>query len=241
MRNLTTPGLEKCFDGSSDSLAGIINWDKLVLQITGTKSKKISLQECNEHYRTPYSSGYKGLVLLADDLSMSDGGNASVLSCRDWKGTQSVYASTFAPTIPDDECFSADFYANKVTLRLSGCLAFEGKENCQLLFNPLIGVIISLVTLVKVIAMIFTARLYQSRAPPLLTTGDAIASFLGRPDETTKGMCWASLEYVKKGNWAPLPMVTQERQSSMIYERLSPCRQWRKAPTTFRWVVTLVV
>ncbi|RAQ74509.1 hypothetical protein COH21_003727 [Aspergillus flavus] len=114
------------------------------------------------------------------------------------------------------------------THSLSGCLAFEGKKNCQLLLSPSIAVIVSLAALMKVFAMYLAAHLQRSRAPPLLTTGDAVASFLERPDDTTKGMCWASKRHIRKG-------------TSRQYRHLSPPRQWRKASSPFHWLATSMI
>lgn len=40
-------------------------------------------------------------------------------------------------------------------VHLSDCLAFEGKAECQLLFGPIIGIIVSIATLVKAAAILF--------------------------------------------------------------------------------------
>ncbi|KAF7621324.1 hypothetical protein AFLA_011627 [Aspergillus flavus NRRL3357] len=82
--------------------------------------------------------------------------------------------------------------------------------------------------LMKVFAMYLAAHLQRSRAPPLLTTGDAVASFLERPDDTTKGMCWASKRHIRKG-------------TSRQYRHLSPPRQWRKASSPFHWLATSMI
>jgi hypothetical protein len=82
---------------------------------------------------------------------------------------------------------------------LSECLAIKAVEHCQLLYSPVICVIISLAGLAKVIAMVFAAWVNRSRMPPLLTTGDAAASFLGQPDNATKGVCWASSRCIQTG------------------------------------------
>ncbi|QMW31780.1 hypothetical protein G4B84_007161, partial [Aspergillus flavus NRRL3357] len=68
-----------------------------------------------------------------------------------------------------------------------------------LTFHLYIGLILSAgVWHLRVFAMYLAAHLQRSRAPPLLTTGDAVASFLERPDDTTKGMCWASKRHIRK-------------------------------------------
>lgn len=164
---------------------------------------------------------------------MNGGGDTSVLRPTGRYKDQSVKAVPFSypslPTRNSHECTVDAAYSDISPLyrthSLSGCLAFEGKKNCQLLLSPSIAVIVSLAALMKVFAMYLAAHLQRSRAPPLLTTGDAVASFLERPDDTTKGMCWASKRHIGKG-------------TSRQYRHLSPPRQWRKASSPFHWLAT---
>ncbi|KAJ5201185.1 hypothetical protein N7449_005988 [Penicillium cf. viridicatum] len=41
--------------------------------------ERLSAQQCNEYDYTSYPFGYKGLLFLADNLTVSNGGNASIL------------------------------------------------------------------------------------------------------------------------------------------------------------------
>ncbi|KAJ5650775.1 uncharacterized protein N7484_004498 [Penicillium longicatenatum] len=251
IRNLTTPGLEKCFgtQGSGIFFGGLddkgdgqtIGWDKITQLVLEGKSEAISTQQCYDYRESSdaghFQSGYKGLILLSSDLSMEDGGDNSILWDRGTGQQQSVIASSFAnkdtsnPSSP--ECDVSSYYQD---LPLSGCLAFEGKKNCQLLFNPTIGVIISLTTLVKVITMFLAARVQRSRAPPLLTIGDAVASFLERPDSMTKGLCWASFRRIKK-DWKRHHASSNQPQPR-VYGHLSSRKHWRRASSPWAWLAT---
>ena len=251
VRNLTTPALANCFRADVSSGSNNINsgksmdWDEIVQIIMSERSEKISPKECFEYSDTKsyYPSGYKGLIYLASDLAMKDGGDIAVLRSNGVSRTQSIYTSPFTNPNPSttiaNEC--AGPIRGATTHRLSGCLAFEGKKNCQLLLNPPIAVIISLATLMKVVAMFLAAHLQRTRAPPLLTTGDAVASFLERPDDTTKGMCWASRLCIDKGNWRPSSVLSTGQPPSREYRHLSPRRQWRKASSPLYWAGTSIM
>ena len=65
---------------------------------------------------------------------------------------------------------------------------------------------------------------------PLMTPGDAIASFISRPDEETRGMCTLSLEDLKK-----LPAKTQLGlgDSAQAYKWLQGPRQWYTSSRKF--------
>ncbi|KAE8134430.1 hypothetical protein BDV38DRAFT_255458, partial [Aspergillus pseudotamarii] len=250
IQNLTTPALENCFradisSGPNDINSGkSMDWDQIVQITMGERSEKISPEQCAEYTdeESYYPSGYKGLIYLASELAMKDGGDIAVLRSTGTSRTQSVYTAPFTnpnlPTTKFDEC--ADPISSSTIYRFSGCLAFEGKKNCQLLLNPPIAVIISLATLMKVVAMFLAAHLQRTRAPPLLTTGDAVASFLERPDDTTKGMCWASRRCMKKGNWRPSSVLSTGQPPTREYRHLSPPRQWRKASSPSYWAVTSI-
>ena len=156
--------------------------------------------------------GYKGLILLTSNRSMSEGGNESVLAPR-WCPQESPSGSICAVpfmnshplSTPSHQCTNLtisdwDTGSDELSLSMTECVTIEGNSNCQMSFQPLIGVIMIIVTFVKVIAIFFASRIHRSRTPPLLTTGDAIASFLEAADETTKGMCWASASSIKQGD-----------------------------------------
>lgn len=71
------------------------------------------------------------------------------------------------------------------------CLVSHRAVRCDLLFSLHILVIISVVTAVKSALM---ASVLYVQTLPLITVGDAIASYLTRPDLTTKYMCLMSKE-----------------------------------------------
>lgn len=133
---------------------------------------------------------------------------------------------------------------------IDGCLAIEADEQCQLLYSPPICIVIMLTGLVKVLAMILAARIGRSRSPPLLTVGDAVASFMTKPDGTTEGMCWMSSANVRGGMWKKLPHGRQPRadeaesipeEKTITFQRLSPRKFWIHAASVRRWVTTIVM
>ncbi|KAL4909356.1 hypothetical protein BDW74DRAFT_146431 [Aspergillus multicolor] len=81
--------------------------------------------------------------------------------------------------------------------------------------------------------MFLAARLDRSRSAPLLTIGDAVASFLSRPDHTTNGRCWVGRSEVRKMTW-PL-------HSASIPQQLARRRRWARAATILRWMITFFV
>lgn len=235
--NLTTPALKSCFGQEG------LSWNQFASKIAEEKHETIPAQQCRDYSDTLYPSGYTGLVFLAENLTVNDGGNASILA-GSWYNAYPFAERNrvdLDPDLPELNCI-ADLPdpSNTIHPHISGCLAFKGKEHCQLLYNPSICAIISIATLAKVIAMFFAARVNRHRAPPLLTTGDAVASFIERPDNTTKRMCWASSRSIQKGHWKYPSQVEGRQVQDIAYRNLSRRKQWRKTSSVMRWLVTSI-
>ena len=75
------------------------------------------------------------------------------------------------------------------TWNIQYCLSQRVEEHCLLQFSPTIMVIVIMCNLVKMTVMMWIA--WRQDWEPLVTLGDAIASFLDDPDPTTKGNCLA--------------------------------------------------
>ena len=80
------------------------------------------------------------------------------------------------------------------------CMVEKVEEKCQLRFSLAIMLIVIFANIIKATVMFITIWKFQT--PTLVTIGDAIASFLDNPDETTAGMCLSTKkDFNGKGNW----------------------------------------
>lgn len=111
------------------------------------------------------------------------------------------YCTPLQPCLPLNQTYSLD-----------GCLVQTIEEKCQLLYNPPISIVIIICAAIKVVCMLSAARLLDREDTPLLTVGDAIASFLTRPDSTTAGMCWMGRSDVTA--WSRRAIATSNSQRS---------------------------
>jgi len=75
-------------------------------------------------------------------------------------------------------------------LSIDYCLSDPVEERCRLQFSLVIMGIVIGCNVVKTICMVLT--LWYHRSQPLVTLGDALASFLDHPDPTTENMCLAN-------------------------------------------------
>lgn len=83
------------------------------------------------------------------------------------------------------------------------CYSQPTTEHCKLKFSHLLCWIVVAVNLFKVALMLLVA--FGRGESPLLTVGDAVASFLEHADETTKGMCLKTKHDFYVGDWSREP------------------------------------
>ncbi|ODM21052.1 hypothetical protein SI65_04105 [Aspergillus cristatus] len=116
-------------------------------------------------------------------------------------------------------------------LSVDYCLSQKVEEECQLLFSLPICIIVILCNIVKIVCMFMTA--HDPRKEIFLTVGDAISSFLNRPDMTTEGNCLLSKNLVSMGR------SSWERSSKPA--KLQPRKKrWRDAVGGPFFAVTIV-
>lgn len=248
VNSLSTPALEKCFHSPNSyrDRETAFTWNDAVSEIASQNYERYDMDACSS-FRSPHT-GIKALVMLADNLTVSDGGNASVLTADHLQRFvgNTVYAGPFAfesagvgasvQCTDEADFVMYDGFYNPMghNYTINECLTIKVGEHCQLLYSPPICIAIALTALVKVAAMFLAARVGRNRSPPLLTVGDAISSFISRPDPTTGDLCWLSSKYVRKGTWTG----TREN-STPTYNSLSKPQFWSRAVTRWRWIATL--
>ncbi|RAK96220.1 uncharacterized protein BO80DRAFT_429210 [Aspergillus ibericus CBS 121593] len=148
-----------------------------------------------------------------------------------------------------------EFWVDNTTAQdvpISHCLVQEEEQRCQLFFSPPIAIAVILCNLTKVICMVLTARV--ERTDLMLTVGDALASFLTRPDPTTRGRCLLSHADMTRGPQAwSRPAISLSRPneyalrplmptSHEIYPTILPPRhRWYQAASWKRWIVVLSI
>lgn len=263
---LTTPALDKCFSSHSIQLS----WHEFASQIAQGNYDPISTEQCTETSQIAHP-GIRGIVALAENLTVSDGGDTSILLtgittsiaggrpyvsddyplpavpfAHETTGLDSNITCQPAPTLPTYYRPHPRPTIDTKQYNITGCLAIKAPEHCQLLYSPPICIITMLAGCAKIAAMLLAARIGRGRSPPLLTVGDAVASFLTNPDPTTKGLCWLRAADVHKNQWkyasrtggfTPIPQNSQD--GSVTYKRLSKRKLWMRAASGWRWTAAL--
>ena len=105
------------------------------------------------------------------------------------------------------------------------CLSQTVEEHCKLQYSAWIMAVVILANFVKMGCMFWLT--WQQPKEPLITLGDAIASFLDDSDEMTKGSCLANKrDFTASGDWDRAPRAYQSRKGGP---------SWFNAAGRFRW------
>lgn len=119
---------------------------------------------------------------------------------------------------------------------VDGCLSMSVDQRCQLLFVPSFAMIVIGCGVIKLACIAFIA--HRDSGKKLLTVGDAIASFLTRPDPYTTKRCLKA-----KSDWDTGPSFWEKEQHIPIPTRprkLAKKRKWWwQAASPVLWALTL--
>jgi hypothetical protein len=136
-------------------------------------------------------------------------------------------------------CSKALKQLNRSTWSIHGsrvlyCLAEQFDEHCKIKLSPEIAWPIIVFNLVKACLLLYTFFLVTDI--PLLTMGDAVASFLEHPDEMTRGLCWMSKKHVT----SPAFRINHDRNGSIDPRSLNQDSQkWSSVVGKKRWMTYL--
>lgn len=110
-------------------------------------------------------------------------------------------------------------------LTVDHCLVEPVDRVCHVgLFNPILLAVTMCVLVKTVTAVIITITLGRRDQEPLVTLGDAIASFIRRPDNSTIGTCTVG-QFRRAARYSQLKVLARPRRwKSIAY------RRWRTIP-----------
>jgi hypothetical protein len=131
------------------------------------------------------------------------------------------------------------------TFTVDHCLSVPAEESCQLVFLPPVCLVVIFCNAIKLVCMVLAAR--DDREEVFLNIGDAIASFLTRPDPATESAGLLSKDAVKKGTqgWHKTSLVYSRIPPTEIPpvtpQHLPPRKRWAQAVSKTRWLGTLIM
>ncbi|MCJ1462005.1 hypothetical protein MMC07_000605 [Pseudocyphellaria aurata] len=120
----------------------------------------------------------------------------------------------------------------KVAHEVQYCLSQRTQEHCKLQFSSQIVIVVIVINTLKMVLMLFVV--FGLNETPLMTIGDAVASFLDEEDPTTKGCCLVS-KFDIKVNKLQWQYRDGESNAPVAKEWMPTKVRWARAVSRTRW------
>lgn len=199
---LAGTAFQSLIDGIHDSAIGAQG---------STKFTNLTSAQCVEAYATNFVSQYGNVILISSNPNTS---NSSIISCSfighqheipySWVCGDGWSADPHIHGQQQQVCTLTNATQGLSTWTVDRssidyCLVHKVSEACELNLSRTIMFVVIGMNIAKVCIMILTV--WKLQEPTLVTIGDAVASFLERPDTTTKGMCLAKKTDFIRESW----------------------------------------
>jgi hypothetical protein len=209
--------------------------------------KRLSIQECLDAYATNFQSKYGSVVLISDDFSginssISRVYSQQVPSSHDYLETDPYrwICAERRGMVLEQPCsqYISDIRSRDDWVvygyKVDRCLADMEGEKCTLEFSLPLAIAVIGTNFVKAVLIVLAPVLLSGA--PILTVGDAIASFLRSPDKMTEDNCLLSRELValkSKNNKVALFSSTMQKMATSLTCKLGALGV--KVPSKFRF------
>ncbi|KAK6811974.1 hypothetical protein RU639_012298 [Aspergillus parasiticus] len=171
--------------------------------------QRLDISQCVNAYATDFQTTYGSLILVTNDTDQfqsvaqqttflpEENLRTSASDPYQWICSAQATAKehTCSQLLSDvkDQVSKNSWYVDRY--QVGYCLAERPPQRCKLEYSLPLAIIVIAFNLVKAIIIGYTAA--STTEKPILTTGDAVASFMQRPDEFTRGQCLLTRESVK--------------------------------------------
>jgi hypothetical protein len=205
----------------------------------------MSWQECENIYNRPFVYDYGDVIYVTPDpLGLQNGTSSRDSTSQLYSPTNFTLKSTSYITWdlsnktlrypqltlnntyishPWTEGLTAGQNITPTYHSVTSCYSKIAAGHCKIKFNIPIIVIVIICNSTKAICMLLTV--WNTKEYPLVTLGDAVASFLEDQDLTTRNMCLVSKENIEKA-WSTHPLPRKwNGVKEKGYHTVSP-RHW---------------
>ncbi|KAK4909791.1 hypothetical protein LTR49_021460 [Elasticomyces elasticus] len=213
--------------------------------------QKLSNSDCIAAYGTGFVSGRNHVLAVTSKTSTA--ANHTVYGTDEaeyefdgtgsgqpyfWICTDQPYRPGYNCDVPTARRNATNWTINNA--KIDYCLSQIAPSHCKLQFSLHILITVILMNAGKAACMFLT--LYRQREATLVTVGDALSSFLDRPDELTKGRCLMGKVDVSKGplSWKAKGVKNTPNTNPLPITYYAPIRRrWFAGATVRRWCVTM--
>ena len=236
-------------DDSQDHLQDALR-DILQVYKTNHSFVRLEVEECVDTYSTPIISTNSDLILVSDYQNSKNSliwydqevysplfyyGNTvfCFLEICDRPGVvnnpRNLSIGLFNQTDPNIIVVEPANTTRTVLSSFDYCLSKRVREHCKLQFSLTIILVVIVCNMIKTVCMAMIS--WKQDPEPLVTLGDAIASFLDRPDVTTKRNCIAGRTRFEDANYRGI-LVSRWHTQHL---------RWFRAASRKRWIVCNVL
>lgn len=193
---------------------------------------RLEFKECVETYSAPIISTNSDLMLVSNSSDDSNANNSLVWYHEDAYSPLFYYGASvfcFLGLCDPTGAVNSSYYNGATTdPGFDYCLSKRVGEHCKLQFSLTIMTVVIVCNLIKTVCMAMIS--WKQDPEPLVTLGDAIASFLDRPDVTTDRHCIAGRTWFESRDW------------DFRLSRWNPKHlRWSRAASRKRWIVCNVL
>ncbi|XHG01893.1 hypothetical protein AWENTII_005262 [Aspergillus wentii] len=222
-------------------------FDRLKDETQDGSLTRLDAIDCVNVYSTTFQIEWGGVVLVTNNDSMANN--------YTWLDTQYVfsprqYQRALRPdqdpyrwlcpeySKPGVDCnvylpdIEADAKAGNWTVDghlVDHCLVEKSPTHCKLQYSLPLAIVVIVFNAIKAILMCYIA--FSTEEQPILTTGDAVASFIREPDVFSKDMSCTGRSLVVDFEWHRKPKGPDDTD----YVFRSRKRRWASAVSTRRW------
>ncbi|PFH60353.1 hypothetical protein XA68_11095 [Ophiocordyceps unilateralis] len=236
-----------------------INYTDIIqgLQQGATSYRRHNVSSCFEVYDDYWKPQGNAIILVGNETVQSPADDSLLMYAYivprwdDWgKNMWALGNSTRQFTAQSPPHPVTTWYLGPQRYQVSGCLLQDPggiRLTCRFQYSPPIMITICTMNMVKVCVMLWSWWARSGKGPetgdnqPLYTLGDAIASFMRRPDDMTANMCLATKDdFLRRrhSRWKFWKSVAPSPETGPRLFRKEP-RLWMQAASWRRWTLLM--
>ena len=150
------------------------------LQAQSTSMTVLNNADCIDNFKNQEATLYKSVLFVTNNTDY----NSSVLDIYPSGAISTLVNPGKFAKAPRNMAISFNVSTNSTLAHVDYCLAESTSPECTLKFNQTIMIVVMVCNVLKIFSFFATLRVCTT---PLVTIGDAIASFLWLPDTATVG------------------------------------------------------
>ena len=171
---------------------------------------------CINTYAKQFQTQGSVLLVVENSSSIIYGSVGDYVSEDGWVCNDNDLACEISPRTDTLRSNPADWSPGVAQRTVSYCLSEPLPEKCKVQSTLHLTVVVTALSLLKAIIMFFVSL--GVKESPLMTIGDAMASFLCRSDPSTENMCLVSKQDIKKAKaiWPREPKTFESKRRRLF-------------------------